>query len=151
MTPTARQPRSTRGSCDVVHPRSKRRSTLEIVESEAEPDWDAPLPANVCYVATRNYEVEIGGLSPRGSALCEDLASHYLPNEPRMRWPPPYLRSGNPDLAPTLVCVLSRGRQRVAIKYGPSDSGRIDADSMCESLIERGWKQLRPFAALDVP
>jgi hypothetical protein len=126
-------------------------STVEIVESNEEPDWNAPLPANVCYVASKNYEVEIGALSSRGDALCDRLAREYFPNEPRMHWPPPYLRSGNPDLVPTLVCVLSRGRERVSIKRGPADSDRIDADSICECLISEGWNRRPEIAALDLP
>jgi hypothetical protein len=97
-----------KGSCEVVDPRD-RGPTTEIVESDEEPDWDAALPANLCYVAARNYEVEIGARSPHGDALCRRLAIEYLMNEPRMQWPPTYLRGGNPDLAPGRDSVRAIG------------------------------------------
>jgi hypothetical protein len=33
---------------------------------EAEPDWDAPLPPDVCFVGSRDYEVEITARSRSG-------------------------------------------------------------------------------------
>lgn len=116
-------------------------SSYSIIVEPAVPDWNAPLPADLCFVASSRYEVELLTRSRRRHRLCDNLAERYLPREPRLRWPPPYLRSGNPDLAPTIVCVLARGAERIEIDYGPADTGRLDADSVCDSLVASGWKQ----------
>ena len=118
-----------------------------IVIERVEPDWDAPLPPDVCFVASRNYELEITARSERRHGLCDRLAATYLPHEPRLRWPPPYLR--DPDSAPSVVCVLAHGADRVEIDYGPADSGRLDAESICDALIDRGWKRRSPWEGLD--
>jgi hypothetical protein len=95
------------------------------------------------------YEVDITTRSQNRHGLCNRLAASYLPEEPRLRWPPPYLR--DPDLAPSVVCVLSRGAGRVEIDYGPADSGRLDAESICDALIDRGWKRSPAWEGLDRP
>jgi hypothetical protein len=120
-----------------------------IVLEPAEPDWDASLPADVCYVAARNYEVEISTRSEQRHSLCDRLASTYLPHEPRLRWPPPYLR--DPDSAPSVVCVLARGTERTEIDYGPADSGRLDAEAICDALRAQGWKRRPAWEGLEGP
>jgi hypothetical protein len=118
-----------------------------IVTKRVEPDWDAPLPPDVCFVGSRDYEVEITARSLRRPRLCERLFATYLPQEPRLRWPPPYLR--DPDSAPSVVCVLADGADRVEIDYGPADSGRLDAESICDALIDQGWKRRPAWEGVD--
>jgi hypothetical protein len=120
-----------------------------VLEPAEPPDWDAPLPPDICYVASRNYEVDITTHSQHRHELCDRLAATYLPHEPRLRWPPPYLRDA--DSAPSVVCVLSHRTDRLEINYGPADSGRLDAESICEALIERGWKRRPAWEGLDGP
>jgi hypothetical protein len=124
-------------------------SRYSIILKRVEPDWDAPLPPEICYVATRDYEVELTSRSERRHDLCERIAERYLPHEPRLRWPPPYLR--HPDEAPTVVCVLADGDDRLEITYGPADSGRLDADAICEALVAAGWERRPAFEGLDGP
>ena len=101
----------------------------------------------VCYAASRNYEVDITARSQYRHALWDGLAATYLPQEPRLRWPPPCLR--DPDSAPSVVCLLSNGADRVEIDYGPANSGRLDAESICEALTDRGWKRWPAWEGLD--
>ena len=129
--------------------RADGTSRYSIVLEPEEPDWDAPLPPDLCYVASRNYEVAITSRSQHRHGLCNRLAATYLPQEPRLHWPPPYLR--HPEGTPSVVCVLSSGADRVEIDYGPADSGRLDADSICEALIDRGWKRRPAWEGLDRP
>ena len=124
-------------------------SAYSIVVESAEIDRDEPLPPDVCYVASRRYEVEISGRSRQPHGLCADVAATYLRHEPRRRWPPPYLR--DPDKAPSVVCVLARDSERLEIDYGPADSGRIDADAICDRLTGAGWKRRPPSEGLDGP
>jgi hypothetical protein len=138
-----------RGGSDRDHRAGGDSSHYSIVLESAKPDWDAPLPPSVCYVASRNYEVTITGRSERRHGLCNRLAATYLPDEPRLRWPPPYLR--DPDKAPSVVCVLSHTAERLEVDYGPRDSGRLDAESICEALIDRGWRQRPAWQGLDWP
>lgn len=138
-----------RGGNDRDHRAGGDSSTYSVVLEAAKPDWDAPLPSSICYVASRNYEVTITGRSEQRHGLCERLAATYFPHEPRLRWPPPYLR--DPDKAPSVVCVLSHSAERIEIDYGPADSGRLDADSICEALVARGWKQRPAWEGLDGP
>jgi hypothetical protein len=135
------------GGCRSHHAQAAPTYVMRV--EAAEPDWDAPLPADVCFVASRKYEVTISSRSQLLHSLCDDIAAKYLPREPRRRWPPPYLRSR--DVAPSVVCVLALGPDRVEIDYGPADSGRIDAEAICDSLRAKGWKRRPPWEGLDGP
>lgn len=112
-------------------------------------DWNAPLPPDVCFVASRRYEVEISGRSKQPELLCDAVAATYLPDEPHLRWPPPYLR--NPDAAPSVVCVLAQGSDHLEIDYGPADSGRLDGEGICDALVKEGWKRRPAWEGLDGP
>jgi hypothetical protein len=90
------------GAADGRH--QKPRYSI-VLTKPVEPDWDAPLPRGICYVASKGYEVELTSRSELRPGLCDRLAERYLPHEPRLRWPPPYLRE--PDAAPSVVCVLA--------------------------------------------
>jgi hypothetical protein len=120
-----------------------------VVLESAEPEWDAPLPADVCFVASRKYEVTITSRSQLLHGLCDQIAARYLPHEPRLRWPPPYLRDS--DEAPSVVCVFALGPDRVEIDRGTADSGRLDPEGICDSLRGIGWKGRPPWEGLDGP
>jgi len=121
--------------------------TIEV--KAAKIDRDGPLPPDVCYVASRGYEVEISARSKQPNLLCDSVAATYLPNEPRLRWPPPYLR--DPDAASSVVCVLAERSDRLEIDYGPADTGRLDAEGICDALMRQGWKRRPPWEGLDGP
>jgi hypothetical protein len=132
---------------------SKASGTPESIVVEklvpAKIDLSEPLPPDVCYVALRGYDVEISGRSEHAGLLCDAIAAEFLPGEPRLRWPPRYLN--DPDATPSVVCVLAGRTDRLEIDYGPSSSYRIDADSICDALIARGWKKRPPYEGLDGP
>lgn len=54
-------------------------------------------------------------------------------------------------LALGVVCALGRGAERAVIKYGPADSGRLDAEGVCEALRQLGWTRQSWWEALDLP
>jgi hypothetical protein len=96
-----------------------------------------------CFVATPRAEVRIAGGSPRRGQLCRELAGRYLPREGPLVWRP--VRHERD--APTLICFFVRGDEIVEILSASYDSGRVDADAICERLEEDKWERRSPFDA----
>jgi hypothetical protein len=57
----------------------------------------------------------------------------------------------DPDSAPSVVCVLAKRGDRIEIDYGHADTGRLDAESICDALVGRGWERRPVWEGLDEP
>jgi hypothetical protein len=100
------------------------------------------LPATMCFVGVRDYDVTLLAQSLDPPDSCSQLADRYFPQARQLPWPPTNLE--DPDVVNE--CDLSRSDGRIVVSRadpdleGPRFSSAYDlAERLCESLIAEGW------------
>jgi hypothetical protein len=98
------------------------------------------LGPNDCFVATSRAEVRLAARSPQRAGLCRKLAKRYFPPTAGRVWKPIRHESD----APTLICLMARPDALVEVLSASYDSGRVDADGICQRLSRNHWES-RPL------
>jgi len=117
-------------------------SQYSIVIEPVEPDWEAPLPPEICYVAARGYEVELTTRSERRPISATALQS----STSRASRDCAGRRRTCATRMPRRAWSVCSQMMRAAWRSGrPADSGRPDADAICEALVKAGWHRRPPL------
>lgn len=102
------------------------------------------LPATMCFVGVRDYDVTLLGQSLDPADSCSRLADRYFVGARQLPWPPTNLE----DSDVVNECDLSRGEGRLVISRADPDlegprfsSAYALAERVCENLLAEGWTE----------
>jgi hypothetical protein len=127
--------------CGSAEPDAGSKGTLEISVVEPETELDGPLPAGMCFVATRNLELVITVPEGAPPGLCERVAAYLPARAGRAAWPPEF----HGDEALNAGCAFRSEGARIEVSDLPDrGDGRVDASDICDAMIADGW-ELQPL------